>query len=51
MDFSPDYSVWESEDAKHASELVKRIYRDENIYIYQKYAESLFKRLKYVPNF
>ena len=31
------WEVWESEDAKHASELVKRIYRDEKIY--QKYAE------------
>ena len=89
-----DWEVWESEDAKHASELVKRIYRDEKIYIInmQKeplvlhsdnespmrgatmletlyalgitpsksrprvsndnpYAESLFKTLKYVPNF
>ena len=88
------WEVWESEDAKHASELVKRIYRDEKIYIrnMQKeplvlhsdngspmkgttrletlyalgitpsksrprvsndnpYAESLFKTLKYVPNF
>ena len=88
------WEVWESEDAKRASELVKRIYRDEKIYIrnMQKeplvlhsdngspmkaatmletlyalgitpsksrprvsndnpYAESLFKTLKYVPDY
>lgn len=88
------WEVWESEDAKHASELVKRIYREEKIGIRNlkkeplvlhsdngspmkgatmletlyalgitpsksrprvindnPYAESLFKTLKYVPNF
>lgn len=88
------WEVWESEDAKHAGELVKRIYRDEKIYLRRlkeeplvlhsdngspmkgstmletlytlgitpsrsrprvsndnPYAESLFKTLKYVPNF
>ena len=27
------WEVWESEDAEHASELVKRIYRDEKRYL------------------
>lgn len=88
------WEVWESEDAKHAGELVKRIYREEKIYLRRlkeeplvlhsdngspmkgstmletlytlgntpsrsrprisndnPYAESLFKTLKYVPNF
>lgn len=85
------WEVWESEDANHASELVKRIYRNEKIYMKKEplvlhsdngspmkgatmletlyalgitpsrsrprvsndnpYAESLFKTLKYVPNF
>lgn len=88
------WEVWKSEDAWHASELVRSIYRDEKIYIrnMQKepvalhsdngspgkgatmletlyalgitpsksrprvsndnlYAESLFKKLKYVPDF
>ncbi len=88
------WEVWESEDAGHASELVKRIYREEKIFIRNireeplilhsdngspmkgatmletlyalgitpsksrprvsndnPYAESLFKTLKYVPNF
>jgi len=85
------WEVWESEDAEHASELVKRIYRDEKRYLRKEplvlhsdngspmkgatmletlyalgitpsrsrprvsndnpYAESLFKTLKYVPNY
>ena len=35
------WEVWESEDAKHASELVKRIYRDEKIYIRNMQKEPL----------
>ena len=85
------WEVWDSETAEHASELVKRIYRDEKMYLKSKplvlhsdngspmkgatmletlyalgiipsrsrprvsndnpYAESLFKTLKYVPNY
>lgn len=85
------WEVWESEDAEHASELVKRIYREEKIFMQKEplvlhsdngspmkgatmletlyalgiipsrsrprvsndnpYAESIFKTLKYVPNF
>lgn len=88
------WEVWESEDSRHASDLIKRIYRDEKIYLRKMekeplvlhsdngspmkgatmletlyalgitpsrsrprvsndnpYAESLFKTLKYVPNF
>lgn len=35
------WEVWKSEDAKHASELVKRIYRDEKIYIRNMQKEPL----------
>ena len=35
------WEVWESEDAKHASELVKRIYRNEKIYIRNMQKEPL----------
>lgn len=85
------WEVWESEDAGHASELIKRIYRDEKLFLKKEplvlhsdngspmkgatmletlyslgitpsrsrprvsndnpYAESLFKTLKYVPDF
>ena len=85
------WEVWDSGTAEHASELVKRIYRDEKMYLKSKplvlhsdngspmkgatmletlyalgiipsrsrprvsndnpYAESLFKTLKYVPNY
>lgn len=85
------WEVWESEDAGHASELIKRIYREEKIFLKREplvlhsdngspmkgatmletlyalgitpsrsrprvsndnpYAESLFRTLKYVPNF
>lgn len=85
------WEVWECEDAKHASELIRRIYRDEKVYLNKEplvlhsdngspmkgatmletlytlgiipsrsrprvsndnpYAESLFKTLKYVPNY
>ncbi len=85
------WEVWESESAEHASELVKRIYREEKIYVKEKplvlhsdngspmkgatmletlyalgiipsrsrprvsndnpYAESIFKTLKYRPNY
>jgi putative transposase len=85
------WEVWDSETAEHASELIKRIYRDEKIYVKTKplvlhsdngspmkgatmletlyslgiipsrsrprvsndnpYAESIFKTLKYVPDY
>lgn len=85
------WEVWDSETAEHASELVKRIYREEKMYVKAKplvlhsdngspmkgatmletlyslgiipsrsrprvsndnpYAESIFKTLKYVPNY
>jgi len=85
------WEVWEREDAEHAGELVKRIYREEKIFLKREplvlhsdngspmkgatmletlyalgitpsrsrprvsndnpYAESLFRTLKYVPNF
>lgn len=85
------WEVWDSETAEHASELIKRIYRDEKMYVKTKplvlhsdngspmkgttmletlyslgiipsrsrprvsndnpYAESIFKTLKYVPNY
>lgn len=85
------WEVWESETAEHASELIKRIYREEKMYVKAKplvlhsdngspmkgatmletlyslgiipsrsrprvsndnpYAESIFKTLKYVPNY
>ena len=85
------WEVWESESAGHASELIKRIYREEKMYVKKQpivlhsdngspmkgatmletlyalgitpsrnrprvsndnpYAESLFKTLKYVPNY
>lgn len=85
------WEVWECEDAKHASGLIRRIYRDEKVYLNKEplvlhsdngspmkgatmmetlytlgiipsrsrprvsndnpYAESLFKTLKYVPNY
>lgn len=85
------WEVWESETAEHASELVRRIYREEKVYANNKplvlhsdngspmkgatmletlyslgiipsrsrprvsndnpYAESIFKTLKYVPNY
>lgn len=85
------WEVWERETAEHASELIKRIYREEKLYVKAEplvlhsdngspmkgatmletlynlgiipsrsrprvsndnpYAESLFKTLKYVPNF
>lgn len=85
------WEVWECETAEHASELIKRIYREEKIYVKKEplvlhsdngspmkgatmletlyklgitpsksrprvsndnpYAESLFKTLKYVPDF
>mgnify|MGYP003252340344 FL=1 len=35
------WEVWKSEDAKHASELVKRLYRDEKIYIRNMQKEPL----------
>lgn len=85
------WEVWESETAEHASELIKRIYREEKMYVKKEplvlhsdngspmkgatmletlytlgiipsrsrprvsndnpYAESIFKTLKYVPNY
>jgi putative transposase len=85
------WEIWESETAEHASELIKRIYREEKAYVKKEalvlhsdngspmkgatmletlyslgikpsrsrprvsndnpYAESLFKTLKYVPDF
>ena len=85
------WEVWENETAEHASELIKRIYREEKLYLKAKplvlhsdngspmkgatmletlyslgiipsrsrprvsndnpYAESIFKTLKYVPNY